>query len=90
MGDAPSRSRSAWSTGWSIGPYLGAFDAAFANERPGKLLTEDVAMWCHKAGFSAYDLLAPATDFKQAWTDGRRQISASVIPLDRAGWLARP
>lgn len=70
--------------------YLGAFHPAFSEHGPGKLLTADVARWCRAQGLRAYDLLPPATDFKQSWCDGRREISRAVVPLRPRAHVALP
>ena len=48
--------------------YLGAFDPEFSSASPGQEQMLRTIAWCFEQGFSRYDLLAPADDYKRQWT----------------------
>lgn len=48
--------------------YLGAFDAKLRAFSPGQLQMQRTIAWCFEQGFSRYDLLAPADDYKHQWS----------------------
>ena len=70
--------------------FLGTFDADFAKEGAGVALTLKVMQWCIEQGLSTYDLLAPVTDFKRAWSDHQRVVYAAAVPMNLRGQLAAP
>jgi CelD/BcsL family acetyltransferase involved in cellulose biosynthesis len=48
--------------------YLGAYDERYSAFSPGQLQMLRTIAWCFEQGFSRYDLLAPADDYKRQWT----------------------
>lgn len=48
--------------------YLGAYDEKYSAFSPGQLQMLRTIAWCFEQGFSRYDLLAPADDYKRQWT----------------------
>ena len=47
--------------------YMGAFDEALSRFSPGQEQMLRTIAWCFAQGFSRYDLLAPADDYKRQW-----------------------
>ncbi len=48
--------------------YLGAFDPELSSTSPGQEQMLRTIGWCFAQGFSRYDLLSPADDYKRQWT----------------------
>lgn len=48
--------------------YLGAYDESLSAVSPGQIQMLRTIAWCFEQGFSRYDLLAPADDYKRQWT----------------------
>lgn len=48
--------------------YMGAFDETLSSFSPGQEQMLRTIAWCFAQGFSRYDLLAPADDYKRQWT----------------------
>jgi CelD/BcsL family acetyltransferase involved in cellulose biosynthesis len=67
--------------------YLGTFDVALAGYSPGQEQMLRTIEWCFAEGFSRYDLLAPADEYKRHWTRGGKQtpVRDYGLPLSRAG-----
>lgn len=56
--------------------YLGAFDPAHSAHSPGQEQMLRTIAWCFAQGFTRYDLLAPADDYKRQWA--RRDTGVAI------------
>lgn len=74
----------------SYAAYLGAFDPAFGRLSVGQEQMRRTIEWCFDQGYSRYDLLPPADDYKRHWC--RRSTGIAVadyaLPLSMAGRAA--
>ncbi|MCB1482686.1 MAG: GNAT family N-acetyltransferase [Rhodobiaceae bacterium] len=74
--------------------YIGAYNPDMAVHGPGLIQMEHTVAWCISEGIEAYDLFAPADDYKLRWTDKSVAISDYAAARTIAGklctlWLAR-
>lgn len=67
--------------------YLGAFDPAHGAHSPGQEQMLRTIGWCFEEGFTRYDLLAPADDYKRQWarTDTGVAIDDYAVALTHVG-----
>lgn len=67
--------------------YLGAYDEKLASFSPGQEQMLRTIAWCFDQGFTRYDLLAPADDYKRHWarTDTGVAIDDYAIALTSVG-----
>ena len=74
----------------SYAAYLGAFDPAFGRLSVGQEQMRRTIEWCFAQGFSRYDLLPPADDYKRHWCRGSTGIAVAdyALPLSMAGRAA--
>ncbi len=65
--------------------HIGAFNPWFYVHSPGKIMTEDTLSILINRGFEAYDLMAPADDYKLRWSDTLVDIQDHAMPLSLRG-----
>jgi len=67
--------------------HIIVYDSEFEKVSPGALLMEESIRRALADGFSAFDLLAPADDYKMNWADGVVEVCDWAAPLSFAGSL---
>lgn len=74
----------------SYAAYLGAFEPAFGRLSVGQEQMRRTIEWCFDQGYSRYDLLPPADDYKRHWCRGGAGIAVAdyALPLSIAGRAA--
>lgn len=67
--------------------YLGAFSPEFGSASPGQEQMLHTIAWCFEQGFTRYDLLAPADDYKRQWARGETGVAIDdyVVALTAIG-----
>ncbi|HEX2215668.1 MAG TPA: GNAT family N-acetyltransferase [Xanthobacteraceae bacterium] len=68
--------------------FLGVTAPAFAKAGPGHLQIAETIAYCRNAGFTIYDLLAPAENYKRGWASGGVAVSDYAAALDFRGHAA--
>ena len=67
--------------------YLSAYDPAFAQYAPGKLLMDFCLRSMRERGVTRVDMLPPAGEHKEAWCDTAVSVADYAIPLTAKGRL---
>jgi CelD/BcsL family acetyltransferase involved in cellulose biosynthesis len=69
--------------------YLSAYDPAFAQYSPGKMLMEFTISQVRARGLGAMDMLPPAGEHKAVWCDSEVRVGDYLLPLSLQGdWYA--
>lgn len=67
---------------------LGCHDVRFAQGSPGHLLIGHMVDWCRARGFSAYDLMTPADEYKRQWANDEMPVTDHLVAQAMRGRAA--
>lgn len=69
--------------------FMGTYDPALEALSAGKVQMESSIIHGHDAGWAAYDMLAPMSDYKRSWSTRTLDVADYMVPLGVAGLVYR-
>ena len=69
--------------------FMGTYDPAYEALSPGKVQMESTIMHGFEEGWSAYDMLAPMSAYKESWSNRTVGVADYMIPTSLVGRLYR-